>query len=179
MTAVIGKTDPSSRLGEVEARETPPAGSREPSSGFASAASTRRQRLRAWIDAPPRPVAHVRLQRTTLRTLHLIAVAVLYGGHWHGVEAERLLPALLATLASGAALAALELWRAPVWLVQTRGLVTLLKVGLVIAVAFWWEGRLYLLTGAMVLGAGVAHAPGRIRYHSWLHGRVAGPEERG
>ncbi|MDX1648767.1 MAG: hypothetical protein R3263_02835 [Myxococcota bacterium] len=136
-------------------------------------------RLRARIDAPPRSVAHVRLYRTSLRTLHLIAVAALYGGHLHGVAAGRLAPALLATVATGGALAALEVWRAPVWLVQVRGLATVAKVGLVAAVALWWEGRLLLLTAAMVVGAVVAHAPGRLRYHSLLHGRPAGPRELG
>lgn len=137
------------------------------------------ERWRLWLLATQREVPHARLYRTSLRTLHLIAIAALYGGHAYGVAAERLAPALFATLGTGAAFVAFEVWRAPVWLVQLRGLATLAKVGLVAAVGLWWEGRLLLLTAALVVGAVVAHAPGRLRYYSLLHGGVAGPRDRG
>lgn len=132
-----------------------------------------------WLLREPRPVAGLRALRTTLRTLHLVAMAVLFGGHVHGVEAARLLPALLATLASGGALMAIEVWRAPVWLVQVRGAATVAKIGLVTAVAWLWDWRVLLLGSALVIGAVVSHMPGRWRYHSLLHGRPVGPQERG
>lgn len=138
-----------------------------------------RARLAASLEGAARSVPRSRWCRTSLRTLHLIAVAALYGGHVYGADAARLLPALLATLATGGAFAAFEVWRAPVWLVQVRGVAVLGKTGLVTAVAFWWEGRLLLLTAAMIVGAVVSHAPGRIRYYSLLHRRVVGTPERG
>jgi hypothetical protein len=106
-------------------------------------------------------------------------MAVLYGGHVHGVEPERLVPALVGTLASGSALAALDVWRAPIWLVQVRGLATYLKLGLVASVAVLWEWRVALLTLALAVGAVVSHMPGRFRYHSLLHGRAVGPRDLG
>ena len=127
----------------------------------------------------PRPVPAVRVWRTGIRTIHLVAVAALYGGHIHGVEAGRLVPALVATVASGAAFVLLEVVHDRVWLVQVRGVATFAKLALVAAVAFLWEWRVALLTLALVIGAVTSHMPGRWRYHSLLHGRVVGSQGQG
>ncbi len=138
-----------------------------------------RTRAERWFEAPGRKLPGGRWLRTSLRTLHLIAVGALYGGHVYGVEAERLVPALVAVLASGGSLVVFEVWQARIWLVQVRGLATFFKLGLVAAVSFAWELRLVLLTLALVIGSVSSHMPGRWRYHSVLHGRVAGSTERG
>ena len=138
-----------------------------------------RARAIAALRVEPRAVPAVRVWRTSLRTVHLIAVGALYGGHVYAVEAERLVPALLGVLASGGALLGLEVYRAPVWLVQVRGVATLAKLCLVAAVVLYWEIRVPLLTLAIVIGAVSSHMPGRWRYHSLLHGRVLGPKEKG
>ena len=109
----------------------------------------------------------------------MIAAAALYGGHVFAVAAERLVPALAATLVTGAALMAFEITRAPVWCVQVRGAATYAKLALVAAVAVLWEWRVLLLTVAVIIGVVTAHMPGRWRYRSLLHGRVVGPEEKG
>ena len=124
-------------------------------------------------------IPHLRLLRTSLRTLHIIAIAALYGGHVYGVQAERLVPALLATLGTGAALLGLEVFRAPIWMVQVRGVATGVKLALVAAVPVWWSGRVALLTLAIAIGAVVSHMPGRFRYYSLLHRRVVGPQDKG
>lgn len=121
----------------------------------------------------------VRAIRITLRTLHLIAFGALYGGHLYAVAAERLLPALAATIATGAALAALEIYRTRLWLVQVRGVVTMAKILLVATVPLAWELRVWVLTAAIVLGGVSAHMPGRLRYFSIVHGRVVGEQEKG
>lgn len=125
------------------------------------------------------PIPTARLVRTGLRTLHLIAVAALYGGHVYGVDAARLVPALAGAVATGSALALFEAIRAPVWLVQVRGVATFSKLALVAAVAPLWEWRVALLTAALVIGAVASHMPGRWRYYSLRHGRVAGSREAG
>lgn len=133
----------------------------------------------ARASVAPRPLPGVRAMRTTLRTAHLLAFATLYGGHVYSIPAQRLWPALLATVASGGALIALEIYRTPVWLGQVRGVATLLKIGLVVGVAVYWDLRLWLLTAAAVIGAVVSHMPGRYRYYSLIHGRSIGAQERG
>jgi hypothetical protein len=136
-------------------------------------------RVETWLRAEPRPLPAVRVARTTLRTAHLIAVASLYGGHVYGVEAGRLVPALVGSLTTGGALMALEVYRVPVWMVQIRGVATLVKLLLVAGVAAFWDQRVALLSLALVIGAVVSHMPGRWRYHSLLHGRVVGPQDKG
>jgi hypothetical protein len=136
-------------------------------------------RLARRLSAEPPPLPGVRALRTGLRTAHIIATAALYGGHVYGVAAERLLPALVATVATGGALMALEVFRVPVWLVQVRGVATLVKLALVASVAVFWDLRILLLTLALAIGVVVAHMPGRWRYRSLLHGRVVGPLEKG
>jgi predicted alpha/beta hydrolase len=121
----------------------------------------------------------VRALRTTLRTAHLIAFGTLYGGHIYGLPAERLHTALFATVGSGAALMALEMYRTPLWLLQIRGLATVVKIVLVASVALLWDVRVWLLTAAIVVGSVSSHMPGRYRYYSILHRRAIGSQESG
>jgi len=126
-----------------------------------------------------RAVPGLRGIRTGLRTAHLLAFGALYGGHVFGVPAGRLELALLATVASGGALALLEFYHAPIWLVQLRGLATLAKIALAASVAVFWDDRVALLSLAVVIGGVTSHMPGRYRYYSVLHGRRVGDAELG
>jgi len=101
----------------------------------------------------------IRWLRTGLRTAHLLAFAALYGGHVYGVDGPD--GAWTATLVTGAALMAVDLVREPVFLVQVRGLATLVKIGLLVAVQAWPGAALALLTPAAVIGAVSSHMPGR------------------
>ena len=141
--------------------------------------SALRERADLWLRVEPRPVPAARILRTVLRTAHLIAAGALYGGHVYGVEAERLVPALAAVLVTGGAFLGLEVYQASVWLIQIRGVATMVKLALVAAVAPFWEIRVPLLTMAVIIGGVSSHMPGRWRYYSVLHGRVVGPQESG
>jgi hypothetical protein len=145
-----------------------------PTQGALAAAGSRWER---W--AQPRPLPAVRPLRTTLRTTHLIAFGTLYGGHVYGLPAERLWPALLATVGTGGALMSLEIYRLPLWLFQLRGVATLAKILLVAAVAVCWTCSVWLLTAAIIIGSVAAHMPGRYRYYSVIHRRVIGEQESG
>jgi len=126
-----------------------------------------------------RPLAGVRLLRTVLRTAHLVAFGALYGGHVYDVPRAELHAALGWTVATGAALMGLELYRTPVWLWQIRGIATLTKIALVAAVALWWDARVALLTVAIVIGGVSSHMPGKYRYYSVKDRRVIGAGESG
>jgi hypothetical protein len=136
------------------------------------------ERLSRFIEIS-REVPGLRSLRTTLRTAHIIAFATLYGGHVYGLPAARLLPALLATVVTGGAFAALECYHAPIWLVQLRGVATVVKLILVACVALRWELRVILLTAAIAIGSVAAHMPARFRYYSVLHGGRVGKRESG
>lgn len=100
--------------------------------------------------------------------MHLGAFAVLVGGHvWH-VEPARLVPALWATIASGAMLLAAEWIGAPRWLVEVRGALTLLKLVLLAAVPLLWQHRVPLLLAVIVVASVGAHLPRRFRHASLL-----------
>ncbi len=109
--------------------------------------------------------------RTTLRSLHLICIAALYGGHVFGVEKERLFPALIAVFVSGGLFMLFEVLRSPIWLVQLRGIATYLKIAMVMSVELFWDWRVLILTVVIVVGTVVSHMPGHFRYYSLLHGR--------
>lgn len=117
--------------------------------------------------------------RITLRTAHLAAMGVLVGGHVYGVDAEWLLPARAATVATGAAFVALELYGSFAWLGQARGVLTLVKIARVGAVPWLWEQRVWLLLAALVLGSAVSHLPSSFRYYSLRRRAVAdGPHAK-
>ena len=124
--------------------------------------------------AVPWTVPHMRALRTGLRTAHVIAFSAFYGGHLYGVAPERLLPALIATIATGGVFVVLEVCSAPVWLFQIRGVATLVKLALVACIAVLWDWRIFLLTLVVAIGVVTSHMPGRYRYYSLLHGRDVG-----
>jgi hypothetical protein len=136
-------------------------------------------RLAQRLLAEPRVLPYNRVLRTGIRTAHIIAFSSLYGGHMYDLSAERLLPALIATLATGGAFMALEIYSAPLWLVQVRGVATLVKLGLVASVAVLWDWSVFLLTVVTAIGVVNAHMPGRFRYYSLLHGRDVGHGGKG
>ena len=126
-----------------------------------------------------RPLPGVRTWRTLLRTAHLIAFGALYGGHVYGIDEARLEGALIATVATGGTLMVFEIYRAPIWLVQVRGVATVAKILLLVTAGAIPQFAVPLLTLVIAIGALSSHMPGRWRYHSLRHGRVVGPRERG
>jgi len=127
---------------------------------------------RVLFPDPPRPLPYARAISIALRTVHIAAVGILLGGHAFEVTAVRLLPWLYLSIVSGAGLIGLELYSSCKWLYQGKGVLVLLKLLLIAAVAVFWEQRLWLLLAALVLGSVGSHMPGRFRYYSVIHRRV-------
>ena len=113
-----------------------------------------------------------RTLRTTLRTLHVLAVGAYFGGHVFSVAPERLIPALVGVVVTGGLFALFETVCAPVWIVQIRGVATLVKLLLLASVPLFWAQRLWILALIMAIGVVITHAPSQIRYYSVLHRRV-------
>lgn len=111
----------------------------------------------------------LRWLRTTLRTAHIAAFAGLVGGHVFDVSPGQLEPWLYATIGSGAALVALNLYQTTRWLIEVRGVVVMLKLLLLCMIPLWWSARLPILFAVIVLSSYVSHMPGRYRY--WVIGR--------
>jgi hypothetical protein len=113
-----------------------------------------------------------RVLRTTLRTVHLLAVGAYYGGHVFSVPPERLAPAALAVIATGVLFVIFEIWSAPVWLVQIRGVATYVKLALIGSISLFWDERIWILSLVTVIGVVVSHAPAHFRYYSVTDRRV-------
>jgi hypothetical protein len=127
---------------------------------------------RVLFPEPPRPLPYARAMSIALRTVHIAAVGILLGGHAFEVPAVRLLPWLSLSILSGAGLIGIELYSSCKWLYQGKGVLVIVKLLLIAAVAVFWEQRLWLLLAALVLGSVGSHMPGRWRYYSILHRRV-------
>jgi hypothetical protein len=127
---------------------------------------------RLLFPEPPRPVPHARAISITLRTVHIAAIGILLGGHVFALPAPRLLLWLYLSIVSGAGLIGLELYSSCKWVYQGKGVLVLVKLLLIAAVAVCWEQRVWLLLAALVIGSVGSHMPGRFRYYSLLHRRV-------
>lgn len=119
---------------------------------------------------PDRTFRGERGLRTALRTIHLAAMGILLGGHFYGIEPDRLRAALYWTAGSGGVFAALELYCSFHWLFQIRGLLTLGKIGLIFLVPVFWEHRVCILLALVAIGSVGSHAPTGVRYYSILTG---------
>ncbi len=117
---------------------------------------------------PPRRIPGQRALNIALRTAHLSTFGALLGGHMFDVDSARLWPLLLLTAASGLLLVGLELASTCEWLVQGRGIMVLVKVGILSMVAAFWEHRVLLLLLVVAVAAVGSHMPARFRHHSFL-----------
>jgi len=106
------------------------------------------------------------------RTVHIAAIGILLGGHVFAVSESRLLPLLYLSIISGAGLIGIELYSSCKWIYQGKGMLVLIKLLVVAAVAVFWEQRVWLLLLALVIGSVGSHMPGRFRYYSIRHRRV-------
>jgi hypothetical protein len=109
--------------------------------------------------------------RITLRTLHIIAFALVLGGVWFDLPATLLLRPAIASAVTGGLLAISHAGSTPLWFVELRGAITLAKLLLLILAILSPPLRvplLLLVTGAASVSS---HMPGRYRYYSIWHRR--------
>lgn len=110
-----------------------------------------------------------------LRTSHLFAMAIFFGGVHLGAAAASIRPWRLATVATGAVLLLVEMSHGREWIHQVRGLSAAAHVGVLALLAFGGMER-PACTLALVIGALGSHAPRSIRKFSPRHGRAADGE---
>jgi len=133
--------------------------------------------LREWCF--PNGARHLPWARTVglaLRAAHLAAVAFLLGGHAYGADPEALFLWLLAALATGAGLMAIEVltWGL-YWFTMAKGIGVLAKLALLLVIPFAWASRVPILLVVLVGAAVTSHMPARFRNYSFVHGRRLDP----
>jgi hypothetical protein len=117
---------------------------------------------------PPRRIPRHRALGLSLRTAHLMTFGALLGGHLFEVDSARLQPFLLATIASGLGLMALELASTCAWLFMGQGLAVLIKLSVLLMVPVFWEHRVALLLLTVVVASIGSHMPSRFRHRLLL-----------
>jgi len=118
-----------------------------------------------------------RWSKISLRTLHLLAIAGVGGGILFALEKDLWLNYWWLALVSGVLMMLMDIVSNPVWIVQVRGLVILLKLILLALLGInpAWDSILLLVV--IILSAVVSHAPGKLRYYSLYHRRVINSDD--
>jgi len=122
-----------------------------------------------------RPPSGTRLLQVGLRTIHIMAMALLLGALPFGASFQQLRIPILLTVGSGLALFALDLSKSPQVLFQGSGIAVLLKL-LLLGCGHLWPGQriTWYLAATAVASIG-SHMPGRWRHYSLLHHKVMDP----
>ena len=118
-----------------------------------------------WIDAK-------RWIKISLRTLHLLGVLGVGGGLLFGVEKALWLNYWWLALASGVLMMLMDAVANPVWIVQVRGLVIILKLVLLVFLGRNPGWDKLLLVAIVIMSAVISHAPGKLRYYSFYHRKI-------
>lgn len=121
-----------------------------------------------------RKIPHARFWSILFRTLHLVAISILVGGHFFGAPASRLLPFLYAAIVTGGSMAVLEAYPSFQFLHQGWGVLVLIKLALLCVIPLAWNYRVPILITVLVIGSLGSHMPKRFRHYSLIYG----PEER-
>ena len=138
-----------------------------------------------------------RWSKISLRSLHLLAIAGVGGGILFALEKDLWINYWWLALVSGVLMMLMDIASNPVWLIQVRGVVILLKLILLVLLGInpvWivqvrgivimlkllllallgsnpgWDS--FLLAIIIIISAVISHAPGKLRYYSFYHRRV-------
>jgi len=126
------------------------------------------QYLRVFFPVKLRTFPHRHAIRIGLRTVHLLTMAVLLGGHVFEQPVDVLQFWLVATITSGVLLLLTDLYASMAILFELRSLAAVIKIGLVLLVPFFWQYRIFLLVTVLVIGAVSSHLSGQLRHKRWL-----------
>ena len=113
-----------------------------------------------------------RWSKISLRSLHLLAIAGVGGGILFALEKDLWINYWWLALVSGVLMMLMDITANPVWIVQVRGIVIMLKLILLALLGSnpGWDS--FLLAIIIIISAVISHAPGKLRYYSFYHRRV-------
>ena len=99
-----------------------------------------------------------------LRTLHLMGVAGIGGAFLYAIPEYEWRPFFSLTLSSGFLLMLLAIWTNGIWLIQLRGVATIVKLVLLTLALTGGLEPAILFTIIAISGI-ISHAPGKVRYY--------------
>lgn len=113
-----------------------------------------------------------RLTKTGLRALHIIGVVGAGGGILLHVDKSLWLPYWIITITTGILLMTWEIIRDWHWLIQLKGVLTLIKVGLLFLLILLTDWQVEIITLLVLLSVIVSHGPAGLRHYSVVHRKV-------
>src|ERR1035441_7857704 len=113
-----------------------------------------------------RGIPHARIWNIAFRTLHLVAISILVGGHAFGAPADQLRPLLYRAIATGAGMAVVDAYPSLQFLHQGWGVLLLFKLALLCTIPFMWSYRLPILIAVVIIGSVGSHMPKKLRHYS-------------
>jgi hypothetical protein len=124
---------------------------------------------------PPREFPCRRALKIALRGAHVVCASFCLGAY--AFDASQRVPWLVATVATGLMVLALDLHESAAFLLQARGVVVVAKLA---ALSFLPEGGAWLLAGVAFVSVVSSHAPSRVRHRVlFARGRVRAAETHG
>ncbi|GIU21634.1 hypothetical protein L2719_00615 [Shewanella schlegeliana] len=115
-----------------------------------------------------------RFSKTALRALHILGITGAGGGILLHVPQEQWLVYWIMAMSTGAAMMAWEIVRDWQWLIQLKGVLTLVKLGLLGLFIPFATYKPELLIAIVLLSVVVSHGPAGLRHFSVVHGRRIG-----
>lgn len=130
--------------------------------------------MRDWLlPTHMRFLPRARAWSIAFRTIHLAAFGLLLGGTAFAVGPDTLWPYWWLTVLSGLGLIGIEIGTVGLyWLCLGKGVMVLVKLGLLLAIPVFWDMRIVLLLLVVVIASVGSHMPARYRHYSVLHRRV-------
>ncbi len=119
-------------------------------------------------------IPYARVWNIAFRTLHLVFISILVGGHAFGGTADQLRPLLYCVIITGGGMLVADAYPSLDFLHQGWGLFLLFKLALLCLVPFMWSYRLPILIVVVIIGSVGSHMPGKFRHYSIIYG----PEQK-
>jgi hypothetical protein len=110
-----------------------------------------------------------RWSKISLRTLHLLSIAGVGGGILFGLERELWNNYWWLAIVSGGLMMLMDMVANPVWILQVRGVVIMVKLLLLMLMLDYPEWGSFILILIIVMSGVISHAPGKLRYYSLYH----------
>ena len=99
-----------------------------------------------------------------MRSIHLMGISGVGAAFLYDIPNEQWLPFMILTVTSGSIMIMLETWNNGIWLIQLRGISTLIKLVL-LSTTFFVGMNAYILLIIILISGVMSHAPGKVRYY--------------
>ncbi|MGR5153756.1 hypothetical protein [Photobacterium swingsii] len=112
-----------------------------------------------------------RLSKTGLRALHITGIAMASAGILYQVESYQWQMWWMLAMATGVLMMISEILSSRLWLIQLKGVLTFVKLGLLASFIIIPESKPALFATILILSVFIAHGPAGLRHYSIWHRR--------